>query len=198
VREPVSASPHARGAQVPSVSQAAPLLIPEHWSSVSVASPPVVLAPVVLSAVAPPAPVALDAPPAEVLVSTPATALTPPSPLDEVSLVLPTTALDPAGAPPTPVAVVVLGAVVDETPPEVLGPAFVGLPLSPGVLSGSDEQPALDTIIHRASVPPAKTHAFAFISMTNARRRGFDPANFADALRATEKASLGPLPHAGR
>lgn len=158
----------------------------------SVASPPVV-APVVPSPVevaasvdAPPAETVLDAPPAEAVVTLAvlATALTPPKPLEAVpAAVLLATALEAAVTPPIPLAAPpIVDAVptadeveeVEDAPP-ALGPTVVGVWVS--ALVGSAEQPTLDATIHSASEPLATTKNLAFMSMSNAPRRPFDPRN---------------------
>lgn len=164
VRVPVSARPQDRGAQVPSDAHSAPLLMPWHCSSVSVAAPPVVTE--ALAAADPPAPVAallvvdvVDvtsvalAPPAPVLAVTPLTALAVPETVAP-AVVAPTplldvTALVAVGVP----AAVVAGDVVAGDVVALPATIEVWLALPSGGRGGSSElQPAI------AAKPAAPSH----------------------------------------
>lgn len=126
VREPVSANPQERGAQVPSVVQSAPLLMPEHCSSVS-AVPPVVDEPVV---VVDASPVVTAAPVVVVLASV--VAVAPPAPVTLPMVVVPA----PVVAPPVVevTAVFVMAPPVVEVVVLVTGPIVVAVPMEVALL----------------------------------------------------------------
>lgn len=112
-RVPVSANPHTRGEQVPSTLQEEPLLIPEHWSSLSVPTFPELVAALV-------SPVVLAAAP-------PTAALVAPT----VVLFVESTVLV---APPSPLVLVLVAAAVLAPPPTLLLMVLAALAAPPTLL----------------------------------------------------------------